>query len=433
MSITVSSLSASVPNSLECRWARYISKNDIKANEIEDLAKKTTEFAYAIEINRSSEDQKNQERSLSFFKDDSNQENFAHRIVNALAVPKDDQTLKSTKDLIIALETLKNACDLRHNKPFSTASDKIDKTLEIIARWTFLRLTSSSHIHKYQLFLKKDILLKIQNEKRSFVNFGFTSLKQVKTHFGDSLKSLSDFELSDFVKTLYGSKEECLEIIKLLPKDLVINKMNQEKSILFSALGFTTLKEIKDHFGNTLKELVRFSTTDVGGSREEVLEMIALLQKVKELNLSFIQDGDIPLLQKFKKLESLNITSQISDDGLKNLNFLKIQLHILKLNSEAITGQGLEQLKDFTELKHLHLINTKIEDKDLVHLVNMRKLEHLNLTGSQIAKPDGLSFLDQLGKLTTIELVNCPVVQKYTPMDLGNYVTSVYLVCTPSI
>jgi WD40 repeat protein/Leucine-rich repeat (LRR) protein len=143
-------------------------------------------------------------------------------------------------------------------------------------------------------------------------------------------------------------------------------------------------------------------------------------------------DSDLALLQKFPKVQQLNLgDARVTDAGLAQLKGL-VQLKELGIANSPVTGSGLAQLKALTalevldcsysgltddgmasfqvfpQLKRLSLNGTKITDAGLAHLPGLGKLESLDLMGTAITDA-GLASLKGLSNLTELSLWSTPI------------------------
>ena len=207
--------------------------------------------------------------------------------------------------------------------------------------------------------------------------------------------------------------------------------------------------EFEHVVGISLREAIR----DAAGKGEKVfdlfgehlvdadLEGIGELNTIEELYLrgsrgygsNVIGDEGLKSIAKSKSIKRLRLGAlTFTDVGLKYLAVMT-QLELLELDSnDFITGAGLAQLSNLTQLKSLNLFHCKnLKGDDLQYLKMMTKLEKLIITYmpglndaamghlaslTQLRELDfrdstreitdlGLEYLKNLNELTSLELV----------------------------
>jgi Leucine-rich repeat (LRR) protein len=95
--------------------------------------------------------------------------------------------------------------------------------------------------------------------------------------------------------------------------------------------------------------------------------------------------------------------SDVTDDGLVNLNALPT-LQMLGLSlTPKVTDAGLANLRGLTRLNWLALNGTKVTDAGLMNLRGLTRLEHLFLGGNNITD-GGLENLKELTQLRELSL-----------------------------
>ena len=154
------------------------------------------------------------------------------------------------------------------------------------------------------------------------------------------------------------------------------------------------------HLGG-LKNLEELSlpateVTDAGLARLKGLRKLRKL-RLQESNCTLA--GVVHLftaLQNRGLDEALEIVVDVKRDE-------KQQVVSLDLSGIQVHDAGLEYLKDFKNLKWLHLYGTQVTDAGLAHLEQLGELELLNLAGTKITDA-GLAHLDRLPNLRTVHL-----------------------------
>jgi hypothetical protein len=116
---------------------------------------------------------------------------------------------------------------------------------------------------------------------------------------------------------------------------------------------------------------------------DDGLKYLAGKNTLEELHLhsSSITDKGLAQLVELKGLTRLESeVDHLSDSGLKQIAVLLRQLDSLKLaQTRGITDNGLKQLENLDNLRHLGLQDMLITDAGLVHLHGMENLKRLSL------------------------------------------------------
>ena len=131
-------------------------------------------------------------------------------------------------------------------------------------------------------------------------------------------------------------------------------------------------------------EAVRLADADV---RDEDLERLAGLTGLRSLDLgrTDVTDAGLMKLPEFPRLRALEL-----------------------IGAKAVLGPGLERVGEFTELDHLHLRETGVDDDSLEHLSDLRKLEKLYLARTRVTQA-GLKHLAPHVNLKTLGLSELPI------------------------
>jgi internalin A len=108
-----------------------------------------------------------------------------------------------------------------------------------------------------------------------------------------------------------------------------------------------------------------------------------------------ITDSTLQRLREFPNLRSLHILNcpKVSDAGLQSLTSLK-KLRRLDLRGTSITDRGLASLSTLTELRELALSDTGISDFGLLHIASITNLQWLAMSNTGVT-PDGAKRLKQ--------------------------------------
>lgn len=114
-----------------------------------------------------------------------------------------------------------------------------------------------------------------------------------------------------------------------------------------------------------------------------------------------------PLLEKLPNLEELDLCTEVSDAGLKDVARFK-RLRVLWLGWN-VTDAGLKELSGLDQLSHLSIVaNDKITGVGLRHLAGLRNLKSLSLFGSSLSDA-GMKELVALKELQRLDVHGCSV------------------------
>jgi Leucine-rich repeat (LRR) protein len=147
-----------------------------------------------------------------------------------------------------------------------------------------------------------------------------------------------------------------------------------------------------------------------GIMNDDCLQCLADLPSLRELSLNSgnFTDAGLPHVKKCSSLRILDLNFlPITDEGLRHLSALT-GLEKLTLHDTKITDQGLAYLKSMSSLKDLNIgkINNMVDgkpqitDAGMVHIAELKELEHLRIPGitdkgmAHIAKLKNLKHLE---------------------------------------
>ena len=119
-------------------------------------------------------------------------------------------------------------------------------------------------------------------------------------------------------------------------------------------LGFFSLKEVKQYFGDSLAHIEFFDFKYLTGSEEEMSEIIALMRDVK----------------------TLRMTGQITREMLENLA-QKQQLAMLSLSCTQMRNENFTLLANCTKLRELTLDGRHLTQNEMKHLAGLTQLRSL--------------------------------------------------------
>ncbi|HEY9754966.1 MAG TPA: hypothetical protein V6C97_07395 [Oculatellaceae cyanobacterium] len=137
---------------------------------------------------------------------------------------------------------------------------------------------------------------------------------------------------------------------------------------------------------------------------DQALEAISSIPSLSHLILkkTSITDGGIVHLKGLSALQTLNVPSQISDAGLKNIGELS-SLTRLDVSYTSITNAGIKYLVPMDSLSELYLNDTKLTDGVFEHLKEMPSLKTVFLSGTKITDA-GLVMIEGSQNLEHLEL-----------------------------
>lgn len=141
----------------------------------------------------------------------------------------------------------------------------------------------------------------------------------------------------------------------------------------------------------------------------ERFEIIAIA-----LESAAINDGELEILTRLEKLESLILSDTgITDAALAPLCQLPA-LARLELNDTAITDQACRILAKMASLQSLKLRNTRITDGSMGYLGYLRKLESLDL-GKTAVTDAGLAYVQTMRRLKWLNLSQTAITDRGLP------------------
>jgi len=169
----------------------------------------------------------------------------------------------------------------------------------------------------------------------------------------------------------------------------------------------------------SLKELepwiVETKTYPIGGEKwQRRLGSVGfVLNRVTEVgirNEAPLTTTDMTSLGQFKQLQELWIGGTgVNDEGLANLEELTDLRVLILLSDRKITDAGLGHLKRLKKLEWLDLQGTQVTDAGLENLKELNKLQRLSLSGTKITDA-GVSQLKRLPDLQHLKLSGTSVL-----------------------
>lgn len=128
-----------------------------------------------------------------------------------------------------------------------------------------------------------------------------------------------------------------------------------------------------------------------------------------------ISDAGLSHLAQLKRLSVFEVfRANILGSGLAQLKGLK-ELESLYFEDCPVTDEGLREgtihCKELSRLKSLGLLETKVTDAGLAHLLNLESIARLRLDRSPISGK-GLAYLNRLPNLTDLVLRGTPITDE---------------------
>jgi internalin A len=184
------------------------------------------------------------------------------------------------------------------------------------------------------------------------------------------------------------------------------------KTLLIAALAATALTGaeadwVKTQGGSVVRDKdgrvteVSLARTWATDNDVERLAGIATLTRL-DLSLTYVSDRGIEKLQKFDKLEDLNLdTAEFITDAAASYLRSNKRLRRLNLRGTDVTDTSLAYLAELTGLRSLDISQTQITDVGIEHLASLAELEELDLGGDKISgvSLNTLKLLPRLKKL----------------------------------
>jgi len=141
------------------------------------------------------------------------------------------------------------------------------------------------------------------------------------------------------------------------------------------------------------------SVTDAGMAHLKACSELEFLS----MNSTGITGEGLAHLAGLKKLTTFRANVMWSDAGLDALGKFK-QLRVADVMGASLGGGRLEKLAGLTNLEELRLSYTRVGDEDLRALRGMKNLMRLNLQGNDNVTDEGLAHLMNLKKLKWLHL-----------------------------
>ncbi|XP_077994061.1 toll-like receptor 2 [Glandiceps talaboti] len=303
------------------------------------------------------------------------------------------------------------------------------------------------------LSLSNNQLLNIMLERKAFWGLGNLEILDLTSNVLSSIPDLTSFtSLNCTLKDLQLSYNQFNEVID---GDVFRNMPHLEKLHLANT-------NIGDRTVESLVNMTNLKYLNLAGNRFEALTSLvtglSTLNDVESLDLSgnyFVPSGssEDTSLSKLKKLKSLTLSGYGVDlymlSGVTSLQELSLvnpadfdlvaswkinHLYFPNLTQLSISGSRMtldkDMMKTMPNLTHLNLPNNRIDVLDRDSLVDLHKVEYIDLTGNDIKEITGkhwkLSYLETLilngNKLATItkDVINNKYLSNLKTLDVSH-------------
>jgi Leucine-rich repeat (LRR) protein len=170
--------------------------------------------------------------------------------------------------------------------------------------------------------------------------------------------------------------------------------------------------------------LVSLPLVAVGNSSADEPTALRELQKVARIDLdeqapnkpvvgiylpgATFKEEFLKLLKQFPHLRELEVGGPISAAGFRDIGELK-GLQRLIISAESFQNEDMSGLKSLTELQHIRLAHTKIDDAGLKALPGLSSLRALDLSYCEKITDAGMQYLGRHKGLETLDLTRARV------------------------
>lgn len=147
--------------------------------------------------------------------------------------------------------------------------------------------------------------------------------------------------------------------------------------------------------------------TKIGGEGIHSASTLATLQSINLEGCSDLEDEDFAILSRVENLRSLNLTSYITDKGLRFLCSLPRLTRLVLDECPAVTAAGISQLSAIPSLRELSLSKCGAVDFSSKILAAFTQLESLNLSRCEELTDQDFLGVASLQQLKTLQLYGC--------------------------
>jgi hypothetical protein len=142
------------------------------------------------------------------------------------------------------------------------------------------------------------------------------------------------------------------------------------------------------HFGDP-------NSGDLPSVGDEAMQRLRWFPELREVGLwsTEVSDDGLKELERLRKLRHVTLgrNQNISDEGMKSIGRLG-QLNSLEIYGRQVTDEGLKYLGEMKSLTYLHISGANVTDEGLVHLERIGSLRQLILERTG-ATPEGVARL----------------------------------------
>jgi serine/threonine protein kinase len=239
----------------------------------------------------------------------------------------------------------------------------------------------------------------------------------------------------------HENKVEVLDVYRnsLSPEGMRIISNIPQINILSLAF-FTKMSLLKDLKSSTIQKL-NLSSTDVDDTSIKYLTNLPNLDTLYLNGCLHLTSKGYAALRELKSLRELRVAEAIlTDDGVKALVTIP-HLSILFVNNQGITNQSLSyiakmanltelnfqgtnangkfaELKKLEKLNSLHLGNIVLTETDIKNLEQLKHLNHLLMSETNVTEDQARELVSALPNLTSIDFKDCPQISKQVNREL---------------
>jgi serine/threonine protein kinase len=243
----------------------------------------------------------------------------------------------------------------------------------------------------------------------------------------------------------HENKVEVLDVYRnsLSPEGMRIISNIPQINILSLAF-FTKMSLLKDLKSSTIQKL-NLSSTDVDDTSIKYLTNLPNLDTLYLNGCLHLTSKGYAALRELKSLRELRVAEAIlTDDGVKVLSTIP-HLSILFVNNQGITNQSLSyiakmanltelnfqgtnangkfaELKKLEKLNSLNLGNIVLTETDIKNLEQLKHLNHLLMSETNVTEDQARELVSALPNLTTIDFKDCPQISKQVNRELKQIV-----------
>jgi hypothetical protein len=252
--------------------------------------------------------------------------------------------------------------------------------------------------------------------------------KQVEVRGAGDLKALPDTLESLWIRGQGFDGEDCEQLIRFSKlrslewsSEAVIPESAYEhlgKLKSLESLKLIGRRDASDEDLRHLAGLTGLKSLSIAGASQitdKGVAHLANLPDLKRLSLHWpgtVTDASMKLLGEHKTLEALHLwgAGRITDAGCEFLSNSKTLSELTLSHGQEITVKGLASLGKLAGLRDIQLGLLSIDDRGLVELGKMSRLERLSLIYMKEITDAGVQGLKELKKLRHFYVRDCPMI-----------------------